>query len=245
VAARRVDAVSECGPGYLAVSGDGPGVVLTHGFADDSRTFDLQVAHLAARYTLAAWDLPGHGSSPVGPIPASRDTALAGLDRAIEAVGPGPVTLIGHSLGGYMSMCRALLRPDGIAGLVLLSTGPGFRDRAKREAWNERISAYAASRGVPPLAVGTAIQADSLVLENLGEIDVPALLIVGGDDSAYLAGYELISRSLPDARLLVVEGAGHFPHQTHADEVNAAIGEFLSRISPASDGPCRTEHERA
>lgn len=221
---------------HLDVVGEGPGVVCTHGFADDSHTFDALVSHLADSHRVAVWDLPGHGASPVPAEPATRASALDGLERAIGAVAPGPVVLVGHSLGGYLSMCRAVMQPHDVAALVLISTGPGFRDPDKRAAWNETMASYALERGVPALTAGLGHQPDSLVLDNLASITAPALLIVGSHDRTYHRGNELLESSLPHARLVIVEGARHFPHQTHAPEVNAAIDAFLDDVSSARIG---------
>jgi pimeloyl-ACP methyl ester carboxylesterase len=214
----------------LTVQGTGPPVVLTHGFADDAATFDRLLPTLAG-HRLARWDLPGHGSSGVGPQPSSRGTALAWLDAAVAAAGPGPTVLVGHSLGGYLSLCRTVIDPTGVAGLVLVSTGPGFRDPAKREQWGTFIADYADRHGIPEGARGIAEQPDSVVLDGLAALDVPVLVIVGGDDVRYHAGCRIIVDEVADAALVVVDGAGHFPHQTHAEVVGDKVREFLSRVS--------------
>lgn len=212
---------------HLTVVGTGPPVVLTHGFADDSSTFDAQLPALADHRTVR-WDLPGHGRSAVGAAPASRASGLAWLDAAIGAAGDGPNVLVGHSLGGYLSLCRAVLAPAGVAGLVLIATGPGFRDPAKRDAWNEFLEAYADRRGIEPAVRGIAEQPDSLVLDGLAGITIPVLVIVGGSDGQYHTGSRVIAEAVPSGRLVVVEGAGHFPHRTHAAEVNRVLVEHLA-----------------
>src|SRR3546814_16550753 len=100
----------------LTVQGAGPPVVLTHGFADDAATFDRLVPALT-RHRLARWDLPGHGSSGVAPQPSSRGAALAWLDGAIVAAGPGPTVHIRHHLGGSFSPLRTDLDPNGIPAI--------------------------------------------------------------------------------------------------------------------------------
>jgi len=215
---------------HLTVEGTGPPVVLTHGFADDSSTFDPLLPALRG-HRVARWDLPGHGSSGVGDGPSTRATALAWLDAAVAAAGVGPAVLVGHSLGGYLSLCRTVLDPTGVAALVLLSTGPGFRDPAKREGWRVFIADYADRHGIPSGARGIAEQPDSVVLEGLAEIEVPVLVVVGGDDIRYHAGCRIIVDEVSDGELVVVDGAGHFPHQTHPDVVGGHIVEFLGRVS--------------
>jgi pimeloyl-ACP methyl ester carboxylesterase len=215
---------------HLTVEGTGPPAVLTHGFADDSSTFDHLVPSLSG-HRVARWDLPGHGSSGVGPQPSSRASALTWLDAAVAAAGDRPAVLVGHSLGGYLSLCRTVIDATGIAGLVLLSTGPGFRDQAKREQWGSFIAGYADRHGIPEGARGIAEQPDSVVLDGLAQVDVPVLVVVGGDDVRYHTGCRIIVDEVADGELVVVDGAGHFPHQTHADVVGGKVREFLGRIT--------------
>lgn len=215
---------------HLTVEGTGPPVVLVHGFADDSSTFDRLLPALRG-HRVARWDLPGHGSSGVGDGPSSRASALEWLDAAIASVGAGPVVLVGHSLGGYLSLCRTVLDASGVAAVVLLSTGPGFRDPAKREGWREFIADYADRHRIPAAARGIAEQPDSVVLDGLAEVDVPVLVLVGGEDVRYHAGCRIIVDQVCDGELVVVDGAGHFPHQTHPEVVGAHVRRFLGRVS--------------
>jgi pimeloyl-ACP methyl ester carboxylesterase len=215
---------------HVVARGTGPGVVCSHGFADDAATFEPLLGGLGDAHRIVTWHLPGHGGAPIGPTAGTRPGALAGLEEAMAAAGPGPVTLIGHSLGGYLSLCQAVLAPAGVAGLVLMSTGPGFRDPAKRARWNERIRDYAAERGVPSAVAGMGEQPDSVALDGLASVTVPSLIIVGGEDRSYLRGCRLMADTMADATLLVVAGAGHFPHRTHTAEVTASIRNLLERV---------------
>ncbi|WCO66283.1 alpha/beta fold hydrolase [Iamia majanohamensis] len=215
---------------YLTVEGTGPAVVLTHGFADDSSTFD-HLRPAFSGYRVARWDLPGHGASAIGSQPSSRAVAMTWLDAAAIAAGAGSAVLVGHSLGGYLSLCRAVIDATGIAGLVLVSTGPGFRDPAKQRSWSAFIARYADRHGIPQTARGTAEQPDGLVLEGLTRVRVPVLVIVGGDDARYHAGSRIVVDEVPDGELVVVDGAGHLCHQTHSDLVGSHLRAFLERVS--------------
>jgi len=100
--------------------GRGSTIVLVHGLGS-SREHWLPVARrLAARHLGVLADLPGHGESPM-PQPFSLERARVALDRALDDA-PGPVFLVGHSLGGLVAAAETFQRPDRIAGLVLVET---------------------------------------------------------------------------------------------------------------------------
>ncbi len=142
------------------------------------------------------------------------------------------MVLVGHSLGGYLSLCRTVLDPAGIAALVLVATGPGFRDPAKREAWNDFVTGFAERHGVPASAQGICAQPDGVVLERLEQVHVPRLVVVGGGER-YHPGSRVIANRVPGARLVEVDGAGHFPHRTHADRFNRQLRDFLAATFPS------------
>ncbi|MCE2390597.1 MAG: alpha/beta fold hydrolase [Proteobacteria bacterium] len=87
------------------------------------------------------WDYRGHGWS--------EDPADPGdyrLERVVEdlaavhaaAAGDEPVCLCGLSLGGLVSLCYALEQPERVRALVLVNSGPGFKNPENRERWARR-----------------------------------------------------------------------------------------------------------
>ena len=114
--------------------GSGPPIVMIHGLGMSATTWDAVAERLADRHDVLAVDLPGHGESPSPEDPAAytRDAALADLDDVLATLDELPV-LVGHSLGGYLALAHAATRPDASRGIVVLNTGPGFRDPEKRE----------------------------------------------------------------------------------------------------------------
>ena len=123
---------------HVQRSGSGsPALVFVHGLGGTTATWDGCVAVLNSKYTTVAVDLLGHGASPVPEDPAeyTRDRALVDLDEVSASI-HGPVVLGGHSLGGYLSLAHAATRPGVAKGVIVLNTGPGFRDPEKREGWN-------------------------------------------------------------------------------------------------------------
>ncbi len=72
---------------------------------------------------------------------------------------------------------------------------------------------------------------------RLGEIKAPCVVIHGEADAAIaLPLAEALARSLPDASLVVIPGAGHAANLTHPAPVNAAIERFLARLPPQVEG---------
>jgi pimeloyl-ACP methyl ester carboxylesterase len=82
---------------------------------------------------------------------------------------------------------------------------------------------------VHPLARGLGVQTDSIVMDGLGAIGCPTLLLVGGKDRRFLPAQKYLERAIPDARSLVIPGAGHAVHRSNGTEMKAAILTFLER----------------
>ncbi len=227
--------------------GQGPALVFVHGMGVSSASWKAQMDALEAHFTVVAWDLLGHGRSPVPSDEGlySRDGALEDLDDVIASLGDSlgenalgenalgenaekPV-LVGHSLGGYLSLAYAATRPDRIRGLVVLATGPGFRDPEKREGWNARSRRNAHRFGVEPQVAGLNLQHDSLVMDRLAQIDLPTLALSGtADDASYSRSAQYLARKMPNARSLEIEGGEHLMHEgSHASEIAKVIGDFV------------------
>jgi len=208
-----------------------PPLFFTHGFGDDSNTWREQVSAFAARHRILCWDLPGHGRSerPSDVEAYSREIALEDLRQGIDLLGPMPV-LVGHSLGGYLSQCHAVRHPGSVRALVLIATGPGYRDPAGRDKWNRGVGRIAHRFDVPAEAVRLVEQHDALVMEGLDAMTMPVLVMAGERDRAYHGGIDYLERRLPNVQRLIVPDAGHHVHATHAEQVNEAIRAFLADL---------------
>jgi pimeloyl-ACP methyl ester carboxylesterase len=213
-------------------SGEGsPPIVFVHGLGMSGATWARCMELLEGRHQVVAIDLIGHGDSPVPEDPAAytRDAALADLDELFATLAEPPV-LVGHSLGGYLALAHAATRPGATRGIVVLNTGPGYRDAEKREGWNERTRRNAHRFGVPEQVTTLNLQEDSVVMDRLAEMTVPTLVLAGDQDRPeYTASGQYLERKMPHARLLVIEGGEHSMHEsTHAVEVVAAIEAFIA-----------------
>ena len=244
---------------HRQVTGHGRVILLTHGFGASSHMFASTVAALAPSWTAIAWDMRGHGRSEVSADPSAYSVAasLGDLATLLDEAGAERAVLLGHSLGGYLSLAYALARPDQAGDLVLVDTGPGFRSERGRAEWNAMTDRYAADleeRGLDGLpgseelrgpvhrsAVGlahtarsTLRQEDGHVMASLPTIAAPTLVVVGARDQPFLAGSEYMAAKLPDARLVVIEGCGHAPTVTHPAEFNVALLDFLGGLATAA-----------
>ncbi len=208
-------------------------IVFLHGLGDSAATWASCMTLLGERFPVHAIDLPGHGDSPCSDESDaySRDGALDAIDAVLARVAPRPV-LVGHSLGGYLALAHAATRPGTARGLVVVNTGPGFRDPERREEWNARSRRNAHRFGVSPQVAELNLQHDSVVMDRLAEMDLPTLVLAGSDDRPeYVTSGRYLERKMPHAHLAVVEGGEHSMHATsHATDVAALIAAFVAAL---------------
>lgn len=206
-------------------------MVLTHGGGDSLGTWRQQVTRFENDgWSTLAWDLRGHGSSdaPHDADYYSRDLAVGDLEALI---GGRPAVLVGHSLGGYLSLCVALRHPELVRGLVLVATGPGFRDENARQRWNRRTEQGMATMPVPDEAAGLLNHTDSWVIDSLKSIIVPVLQIVGVRDEMFLRSTNYMATKLAGpTTTVVVPEAGHHVHRHAPTATNDAIAAFVAAL---------------
>ena len=212
---------------HIEHSGSGPVVVLTHGLADDSSTWGQVPELLAREASVITWDLRGHGKSdrPDDRDAYSPEIAAADLEAVVASV-ESRVVLVGHSLGGYLSLNYALKHPSRVRALLLLCSGPGFRQPEAIRAWNRWIDRVAERGPVPDAAGRLGHQVDAWTVDHCEELVPPLLHIVGTDDTRYLAGAEYLREKVAGSRLVLLEDAGHHPQQGHPEVVAQAILEY-------------------
>ncbi|MCH2429058.1 MAG: alpha/beta hydrolase [Acidimicrobiales bacterium] len=212
---------------------DGPTghpVVATTGWANDRHVWSSMVDDLAANHAVTTWDLRGHGDSET-PAPGeyTRAHALGDLTAVLDHAGR-PAVLMGHSLGGYLSLAHAVNHPDEVAGLVLVATGPGFRKAEAREQWNASVRASMEKLDLPAGADELSMHTDAHVIDHLADIEVPVLVLLGEHDARFAASASLFERDLNVRETVVVPDTGHMVHVKAPTECAAAVRRFLAGL---------------
>ncbi len=227
---------------HFEVAGSGPAVLLTHGFTGSSADFAKLVGSLSGRHTVITWDLRGHGASDSPADPASYSIEISVRDMAalLDRADVERAALVGHSLGGYLSLAFHLAHAERVSALVLIGTGPGYRKDEARAGWNERVETRARSLdakgaksvGLAHAARGILAQRDAKIIESLPSIRVPTLIAVGENDETFLAGSRYMAEKIPGAALEIIAGAGHSPQENHAESLlpllRLCLGESAS-----------------
>jgi pimeloyl-ACP methyl ester carboxylesterase len=111
------------------IGGQGPPLVLLHGWPQTSRAWLPVAPSLAdAGYTVIAPDLPGLGESDPLPVGYGKDAVADALRALVRGlVGEGPLRVVGHDIGGMVAFSWGRTHPEEIARLVIVDTGiPGL-----------------------------------------------------------------------------------------------------------------------
>jgi pimeloyl-ACP methyl ester carboxylesterase len=240
---------------YYEVHGNGPTLILTHGYSSTSEMWKGQIEALSKHHKLVLWDMRGHGRSdyPEDPNAYGEALTIADIAALLDKVGANSAIVGGMSLGGYMSLAFYCTHPERVRALLIIDTGPGFKKDDARAAWNKRAFETAdrferdglaalksASRersavshrdaaGLARAARGMLTQRDARVIEVLPEIKVPSLIVVGADDAPFLAASDYMAAKIPGAKKVVILSAGH---AVNIDQPQA----FIDAVLPFLDG---------
>jgi pimeloyl-ACP methyl ester carboxylesterase len=241
---------------YYEVHGEGPALILTHGYSSTSAMWKGQIEAFSQHHRLVLWDMRGHGQSDYPQDPQAYSEALTVGDIAalLDAVGAKRAIVGGLSLGGYMSLAFHRAHPERVSALLIVDTGPGFKKDDARDAWNRRALdtadrfereglevLKAASRerstvshrdasGLARAARGMLTQRDAGVIEALPGIRVPSLVVVGADDTPFLAASDYMAAKIPGAGKVVIPGAGHAVNIDQPQAFIDAVLPFLDSL---------------
>ncbi|MCU0493424.1 MAG: alpha/beta hydrolase [Chloroflexaceae bacterium] len=238
--------------------GNGPPLLLIHGFTGTGHNhFAPLFAQLKAEYRLLAPDLRGYGASQ--PPQRSFPPDFYGRDAAdmaalLDALAPGPVTVLGFSDGAESALLLAAMRPDLVRGVVAWGVSgiiaPAMVESVQawlpvsawgpdRDEWrNEIIELHGEHQLVPMIegwvAAAEAIAASggNICLAEAAHIRCPVLLINGeGEVGNPLDDVQRLATRIPNARLEIVPGAGHGIQWEQPERLAALVRAFLAEMS--------------
>jgi len=137
-------------------AGDGPALVLLHGFLFDSRAWRPQLEELSKDFTVIAWDAPGAGRSPDPPEPFAIADWADCLAAVLDAAGVRSAAhLVGLSWGGLLAQELYRRHPARVRSLVLADTYAGWRGSLPAAVVEERLAACVRDSSLAPGEVVT------------------------------------------------------------------------------------------
>src|SRR5438105_956092 len=136
--------------------GDGPAVVLSHGFLMDREMFAHQVEALAPEFRLITWDERGFGETEYNGEPFTYWDSARDCLGLLDHLGIDAAVLSGMSQGGFLSMRAALSAPARVKGLALIDTQAGVESEEARPAYEAMAQQWATEGPTDALAGAVA-----------------------------------------------------------------------------------------
>jgi pimeloyl-ACP methyl ester carboxylesterase len=243
---------------HYEMHGSGPTLLLSHGYSSTARMWDGQVAALKDRYQVIVWDMRGHGESdyPADQTLYSEALTVGDMKALLDHVGAEKAIVAGLSLGGYMSLAFHASHPERVRALMLFDTGPGFKKDEARAKWNEtahqraarfdkeglaalnssdevRLTQHRDASGLAGAARGMLAQQNDRVIQSLDKIAAPTLVLVGANDTGFLAATDYMAAKIKQAIKVVIPDAGHAANLHQPVRFNQAVEAFLARLPAA------------
>lgn len=232
---------------------EGKAVIFVHGSGGSSFSFTPVFEELKGKMRMLIPDLPEHGESG-GVTPKSIGEYSQWVGSFLTAIGVSDFIIVGHSMGGAIAQHLALNKPQGLRGIVLISTGaklkvhPKIFEGLKDDFGNfcRWLSGMVVGKNAPVelkdeileqlMMTTPSVFLNDLrccdafdIRERLGEIDAPALIIAGTEDVLTpLCCAEYLAQNIRNATLKIINSTGHSPVLEAPGIVNGAILEFVA-----------------
>jgi len=247
---------SEDPAAHVIERGDGSPVLLLHGWGASAELFVPIFDGLQPGRRLIAPDLPGFGATARPAQPWSVHEYAAWVVALLDRLGVARCDVIGHSNGGRIGIVLAAEHPARVRRLVLTDSSGirprhGLRYRYRVAAYKalrraERATVLpralrdaaqrrAASRGSTDFRAASGTMRATLVrlvnedlIPALPHVAAPTLLIWGErDEDTPLRDARVMERLIPDAGLVVFEGAGHYAYLEQPGRFCTVVDVFL------------------
>ncbi len=233
--------------------GDGIPLVLLHGGVVDSRFFDQNIGSLASRFHVFAPDQRGHGHTPDVDGPLTYELLAGDVIELLETVVGGPAHLLGHSMGAVVALTVALLRPDLVRQLVLVSGlfhNEGLLGAGRIDV-DKVVAEFGASYGevspdgeehYPVLVrkvVAMGAREPAMSVADVDRVLSRTLVMVADDDVLSFEHTLVLYRAIGDSELAVVPGTSHPLLREKPDLCNSIIMQFLTDDPVTTEAPVR------
>jgi len=229
-----------------------PTVLFIHGSGGSGVLWREQVEALSGEMNTVALDLPGHGESGGRGMESVADYAAA-VEAFVSSLQPPRPIPCGLSLGGAVVLHLLLEGRMKYEAGILVNTGARLRvmplifETIERDyqayvngAKSMSISPKTDPRRIEPLLESMAACPPEVtwgdfracdafdVMERLGEISVPVLVLTASDDRMTPVKYgDYLAEHIPNSRLVHIEDAGHLSPMEKPEEVTKAIRDFV------------------
>ena len=220
---------------HYAEKGSGEPLILLHGNGESSEYFARQTEYFSQRYRVIAPDTRGQGRSPRGSGEFSISRFADDLRDFMDELGIGSADILGFSDGGNIALTCALrcpsrvrklilnganLFPAGVRRSVQLPIELGYRIASLSAGHSEKARRNAE-------LLGLMVKEPNIRPEQLNALGMPVQVIAGTRDMIKRSHTQLIYDSLPNARLVLLEG-DHFIANRRPEEFNREIERFLN-----------------
>ena len=227
-----------------------------HGACENSSFWNHQKS-LSDRFRIITIDLPGHGRS--SPLPREieiRNYSDIVSEFVSKTCKDKPI-LVGHSMGGAITLLNAIEHPGSLRGVVLVCTGaklgvlPSIRE-GLRSRFEETVKAVVGPRQFSSktnletirFVTNEILKCKNLVAasdyeacnsfdvrQKLQTISIPVLIIAGEEDKMTPAIWSTyMKENIPRSKLVVIRDASHLPMLERPGEFNRHLNEFASSL---------------
>ena len=252
---------------FSSVQGQGEPVLLLHGWGASSQSLAGIQEMLGATHRAVALDLPGFGWSERPPAAWGTAEYARHVAGVMDALGIARAAVLGHSFGGRVAIRMAVEHARRVSRLLLVASagirpphGVRYQVRVRTiklvrglfglPVWGrfgprliarltERVGSrdYRAAGAMRPTLV-------KLVNEDLAPllpaIQAPTLILWGDrDEEVPRSAMDRMAGAIPGARMVVFQGAGHFPFQDAPEAFARELRAFISEGAEGAKENCR------